>query len=311
MFSIFKRKKQEPEIPEWARFFNQIEYNAFLKAIEDYFSEKNVTYELVGDGTLQTGPNDFGFKTLGLVNAAQTCKQNDLSYYPDIVSDYFNAITKTFAFEKEFQKIITDYEKVQQYICQKIYPYEYFSRIGAEYTISQNIVDDLFAILVFDLPDTVVNIKPEQAAHWHKTNEELFEKAKENSRNNYKFHIVPEKLGNTDIWFVGGDHPFVPNILFELPDHPQLMGTEGAFIGIPHRECAIFYPINSLEVTTAINSLIPTIYGMDQEGPGSISNKLLWYRDGQFENQPYKISDNKIEFYPTENFVEMLDSLAG
>lgn len=309
MFSIFKRKSNKPEVPEWASFFTPEEYDAFIKSIQSYFSEKGVTYEFGNNGTLQTGPNDFGFKTLGLMNAAQTCKQNELSHYHEIVSSYFDAISKTFAFEKEFQKIITDYEKVEQYICIKIYPYEYFAPIGVEFTISQNIVDDLFALLMFDLPDTVVNIKPEQAAHWNKTNEELFEKAKENSRNNYQFHLSKEKLGNTDIWFIGGGHNFVPNILFELAHYPQLVGSKGALIGIPHRECAIFYMIDSLEVTSAINSLIPTIYGMDREGPGSISNKLLWYRDGKFENQPYKIVDNTIEFYPTENFLEMLNSM--
>jgi hypothetical protein len=48
---------------------------------------------------------------------------------------------------------------------------------------------------------------------------------------------------------------------------------------------------------------------MNGEGPGSISDNIFWYKDGHYENLPYEIVDDKIQFYPPEGFVSMLNSL--
>jgi len=83
----------------------------------------------------------------------------------------------------------------------------------------------------------------------------------------------------------------------------------GSLIGVPHRHAVIIYPIESLQVVQAINRLIPTIHGMHNEGPGSISNKLLWYQDDEFRDLPYGVEGNKLRFMPPEFFVEMLNSM--
>ena len=309
MFSIFKRKSNKLEVPEWASFFDNKGYTAFIKTIEDYFYKKNITYTLVDDGMASVGANDFGFGTLGLINVAQNCSQDEIANYEEIVSEHFESLIRANQFDKEFKKIIHDYHQVEKYIGVRLYSTEYLSSVDNNVTLTREVTGDVHATLIFDLPDCVISISTEEADKWGKTLEELFETGIQNIKSKCPFDISKEKLGEFQIWFVQGEHFFVPNIIFDLDNHLQLIGSKGSLIGIPHRHAVIVYPIESIAVANVITSLIPIIYGMNQEGPGSVSNNLIFYKDGKFENQPYKIADNKIEFYPTENFLEILNSL--
>jgi hypothetical protein len=308
MFSIFKRYKDNQEVPEWASFFNGSEYSDFLKAVDNYFNKKKITYEL-GDGMIMTGVNDFSFNNLGLTNLAQVCKQDKPRNYGSIVSEHFDSMVRANQFDTEFNKIVHDFDNVKKYIGVRLYPNDYAANIGKELTIGKDFAGDIYAMLVFDLPDSITNVQPEQADKWGKSLDELFEVGLQNIKTNYSSDISQQKFNEFTIWFIQGNHFFTPNIVFELSNYPNLVGSKGSLIGIPHRHSVIIYPIENIEVVTAINQLIPTIYGMNSEGPGSVSNNLFWYKDGRFENLPYKIEVNKLQFFPPDNFLELLNTL--
>lgn len=308
MFSIFKKNKDNPKVPEWASFFSVNEFNHFLNAIEDYFSKKKIIYVL-GDGMLSVKENDFGFNDMGLTNVAQVCKQDNPKNYRAIVFEHFESMIRANNFDLEFKKTIYEYDKIKQYIGVRLYPNGYAEHVGKELTIGKDFVGDIYAMLVFDLPDSITSIQPEQANKWGKSMDELFEIGLKNIKSNYPVEITKEKFDEFNIWFVQGDHFFAPNIVFDFNAMQKYAGSKGSLIGIPHRHSVIIYPIESLEVVKAINALIPGVYGMNEEGPGSISNNLFWYKDGHFENLPYEIQDNNLQFFPPEKFVELLNTL--
>ncbi len=308
MFSLFKRKRDKPEIPEWASFFNDSQYNEFIKAVDSYLYNKNITFSF-GDGVVIVGPNDFDFGTLGLINVAQVCNQSEIADYSQIVNEHFDTLVRTNQFNIEFEKIVHDYGKVKQYIGTRLYSTDLFLQIKKGKIFSENFAADIFKTLIFDLPDSISWITTDQPDTWNKSLKDLFETGIKNVRNKYPFDISLQNFGEFDIWFVQGDHFFTPNIVFELDDRQNLVGSKGSLIGMPHRHAVIIYPIENIEVIKAINALIPTVNGMYKEGPGSLSESLFWYRDGQFEDLPYKIEDGKLQFYPPENFVTMLNTL--
>jgi len=102
---------------------------------------------------------------------------------------------------------------------------------------------------------------------------------------------------------------FGPNIVFDLKNRKELLNDMGVLIAMPHRHAVIIYPIKTLEVVDAINSLIPIVDGMNQEGPGSLTNQLYYYKNEIFLNLPYKLSDGKVEFTPPDEFIEVLNNL--
>ena len=308
MLTIFPSKAQNRDIPDWANFFNQKEYNQFIDLIEKYFKEKKCKIQL-SDGVIIAEDNDFGFNNLGIVNVAQTCKQAKQCEWKRIINDHFESLIESFKFDSEFQKIIDDFEKVKQYLGVKLYHIDFINSVGKENTVYRSITDEIVELLIFDLPTSVQSVKPEYLKIWERQSDELFDLGIKNINFQYQPEISEQKLGDIKIWFVQGDHLYATNIILEPDKMLRYIGNEGALIAIPHRHAVLIYPIESLEVTKAINILIPIINGMNIEGPGSISGKLYWYNKGKMLDLPYKLTDQKLEFYPPDEFVTVLNRL--
>lgn len=308
MFSFFKKKTDNASIPEWASFFDSKEYEVFIKGLDKYFKSLNIEYEL-GDGQISVKDNDFGFNILGLTNVGQVCKQGDQKHYNELISEHFNSMIRANKFDKEFEKISDNFEEVKEYIGVRLYNNDYVAHVGKENTMGKDFAGDIYSVIVFDFPDSVESIKPEQTTAWNKTRDELFEVGVSNIKSKYPLTIKKEAFGEFSIWFIQGEHFFTPNIVFDIENNKELIGSKGSLVGLPHRHSAIIYPIENLEVVKAINSLIPIIYGMNQEGPGSLSDSLFWYKDKIFTQLPYKINEGKLQFFPPDNFVELLNEL--
>jgi hypothetical protein len=165
MFSFFKKKKTEPTtsivpiVPEWASFFTVEEYKAFMKNVDAYFKQLNINYE-VGDGEILVDPNEFGYERMGLMNVAQVCKQHEISEYSTHIAGHFNSLSRAYNFNKEFDSIAGDFDKVKQFIGVRLYEAGYPNYIGKENALGKDFAGNIFAMIVFDFPDSVTNIKP-------------------------------------------------------------------------------------------------------------------------------------------------------
>lgn len=310
MFSIFKKNQHIEQIPGWASFFSNENYTEFIKVVKDYFSQKNIEYTIQGS-VLVVDTNEFGMNNLGLVNVAQVCNQGEKRNYKAIVKEHFDSLVRAHLFDLEFNKKKDEYNKIKEYIGVRLYSTEYFAQIDKSAVVGKLIAEDVYATLIFDLPDAIQSIKKEEVDKWGKTLDELFELGVQNIQQKYPSEISKEQMtGDFEIWFIQGNNFFTPNIIFDFNKYPEFIGTYGSLVGMPHRHAVIVYPIENIGVVDAINSLIPIINGMNHEGPGSISNCLYWYKDGSLENLPYKIEEDKLQFYPPESFVDSLNKLA-
>ncbi|WP_428232723.1 hypothetical protein [Flavobacterium sp.] len=308
MFSFFNRRNTKPDIPNWASFFENSEYSIFIYEIENYFGKLNIQFE-ISDGIITTNQNEFRLSNLGLSNVAQICKQDQPKNYKVIIKDHFNSLIEANKFEIEFEKKVDNFDEVKKYIGVRLYNEEYVDYTGKEFTIGKEFEGDIYSMIVFDFPHSISSIKPEQIKNWGKSIDELFEIGIQNIREKYPLTITKEDFNTFDIWFVNSDHFFTPNILFDIENLKKLSGSNGLLIGIPHRHSAIIYPIENLEIVKAMNGIFPAIHNMNIEGPGSLSNKVFWYKDEIFTEIPYKIQDEKLQFFPPENFLKMLNEL--
>jgi hypothetical protein len=308
MLSIFSCKNQDRTVPDWANTFSKKEYNHFINLVENYFKKKGLKIK-IEDGVIIAEENELGLNNLGLVNIAQTCKQLDQNDWPASINDHFESLINSFKIRSEFKSIENDFEKIRKYLGVKVYHVDFLNTVGKENTIYKPITDDMVEVLVYDLPTSVESIEVKNLKIWNKQAEELFAQGLINTDSTYQNSISQETLGDIKIWFIQADHIFTANIILEPEKLSKYIGTHGALIGIPHRHSVLIYPIESLEVTKAINTLIPIINGMNLEGPGSISGKLFWYSDNKLLDLPYSLENQKIEFYPPDNFVTMLNAL--
>jgi hypothetical protein len=309
MFSFFNRKNTKQEIPNWAGFFENSEYSIFIYEIENYFKRINVQIE-ISDGIVTADKNIFGFSSLGLTNVAQICKQDEPKNYKEIIENHFNSLIQSNKFELEFDQIADNFEEVKKYIGVRLYNEQYIDYAGKEFIIGKEFGGDIYSMIVFDFPDSISSIKPEQIKKWGKSVDELFEIGIQNIKEKYPLTITKEDFTTFDIWFANSDHFFTPNIVFYVENLKELSGSNGLLIGIPHRHSAIIYPIENLEIANAMNGIFPAIYNMNQEGPGSLSNNVFWYKDGIFTKIPYKLEDGKLQIFPPETFLELLNKLS-
>jgi hypothetical protein len=308
VFSFFKRKKTAQPVPEWASFFSQQEYQDFVSHVEAYFKRKQATFAY-NEGVVVVENEDQEKINHGLVNIAQQCKQSPPKEWKELIKSHFDSFEQIDRFNQNFNSQAHDYDYVKHHLGVRLYARDYLSHISEDIIITRHVTDDIIAMLVFDFPHSVSNVKPEQSILWNKLEDELFEIGIANVKANYQSDISRERLGDFDIWFVTGEHFFTPNIVFDLENDARLVGSYGSLIGIPHRHAALIYPIENAEAVRVITGLIPVIYGMHQEGPGSISDKLFWYYDNVFYPLPYTLDEKTIQFFPPEKFLDMMNEL--
>lgn len=307
---LFSRKKSS--IPEWASFFKEKEYAAFIAAIDDYFRKTlNLTYE-IQDGTIIPEESTAGFGTFGLDNLARICHQNKTGTYPEIVATHFNSIIEGYKFQKEFEKIEKDFGQIEQYLAIRLYDSTYMSAVGKEYFTYREFAGTLSTVLVFDLPQTVINIKPQQIEPWGRSLDELFEIGIDNVRRNYvsNAEAIEFSPAKEMIYSFEEPHFFVPNVLFDIEKYNGLVGCGGALVAVPSRSMALIYPINDLKVVGIVNKLCAVVQRIYDSTPGSLTKEIFWFSDRKFIPLPYDIENNKLSFSPPEAFIQMLNNLS-
>lgn len=294
--------------PDWASFFRDEAYAAFVSALDGYFKQLGAEYRL-GEGMLEVDESVFGHSHLGIVNLAQRCSASALESYSVIIGGYFDAVRGAMEFDREFEKTAHDFEQVKEYIGVRLYDDAYMRHLGKDKAVGRDIAPDLYAMVVFDLPQTVKNVQKEQPALWGKSEDELFNLGLENIRRKYPLRMEREDAGGFYVWHINNEHFFSPNIVFDMENHPRLVGSHGSIVGLPRRYTALVYPIEDLELVDALQFMISATAGMCAEGPGSLSSNIYWYKDGKLINLPYSFGRDKLDFTPPESFMNMVEEL--
>lgn len=305
MFGFFKKKA----VPEWASFMDKRQYAEFIKALEAFLQSHGASEYKIDDGVLlfyDEGP--FGLERAGLQNLAQVCAQNQPENYPEITFAHFESLRKSNEFFQNFDNELQDFEKVKSYLGVRLQGGEYI-RTLPDSIVFREIAEDLYRQLVFDLPDAVRSVHPDEAAAWPLSEDELFELAQANIRQNYPLEKQWYDHEETGFWMVAADHYFSPNIIFDMEKYEDLLGPQGALIGLPHRHGVLIHPIKTLMVLKAVSAMIRACRNMHAAGPGSITPNLFWYKDGRFTNLPYVVGKDNIEFQSPDVFTDMLKTL--
>jgi len=306
MFSFFKKSNKKVEVPEWASYLTEEQYSKFITEVEGYFKRKKLKFQR-GGGMIKVLDGELKDNSFGLQNLSQSCNHLSLKDYRSHIEGHFEGMFQSFKFMKEVDEIKGDFEKIKKYIAVKIYPSEFVLIQKDNPGISKKITESLYAVLVFDLPHSINNVQQEEADKWGIDNEELFRIGKKNTRHNYPNPVLKQEAQGIELFSVSTEHFFSSSIILDLETRPDLVGSKGCLLGLPTRHLTIIYPIENIEVAAALNMMIPANYNICKAGPGSMTDELIWYHDGVFETQPYTFSEGKIEFTPTENFVQMLN----
>jgi hypothetical protein len=302
---------QDNRVPEWAGFFNREEYSFFMKCVSDYFAGDDITFSITEGAILSSGGNRGRSEKMGLLNLAQFCRLQPPDQWGNMIDDHFDGIRKAASFEKEFSVRAHNFDCVRDTIGVRLYPEEYVAAIKTGLTLGKRMADGLFAMLVFDFPESIVNIRPEQSIQWPLANDELFKLGIHNTKQKYSLNLFEQDVDGVPLHFVVENHFYAPNILFSFLEEKPALENKGMLIGLPNRHTALMHRITDSKVLKAVHRMIPAIYGMNKEGPGSVSDKLYWLYGGEIITLPYTLDTENIHFDPPENFIGLLQEMEG
>ncbi len=298
-------RPRRPRGHSWAPFFTDEEYDAFMQVVADYFKAKG-TRVTMGDGVVTTRD---GKHQLGLLNIAQSCARSARSEWSSLIAAHFDSILSL----PEKEQITAEaYDKVKDLLAIRLWPDDIVEQVKEGKLIYRRDLAGTVSVLVYDLPTSVRNVLPDDIQAWGKTPDELFTQALDNTLAKYRLKGSQESLADdVKVWIFVSDNFFVASQALLIEEYPECLGRYGALVGVPVRGVMLCYPINDDEMVKAVTLLIPALYGMERDGPGSISPKLYWYDDGRFVDLPYELTEAELHFLPPEPFVRMLNRLVS
>ena len=283
----------------------------FYRLVEEHFAGQGKTVSICdGVATVTAATesnNDAKPNQLGLQNLSQLCAQIDEKEWPEMIAKHFDAFAASEEDEKRILAHIEDYEQIKGRLAVRIMPR--YDEVPPETLVCREDLEGTFTTLVFDLPTTIRSVHADEEKRWPVGLSAVWAQALENTRGLTKPEIEEVDFGGVMVKTITSEDSYVTTHALWLDEHPDWLGPRGALVAIPHRHALLVYPIRDMGVVMAIEKLVIVASGMEEEGPGSITANLYWYRDGKFINLPYELTGKALNFRPPDAFVEMLNTL--
>lgn len=297
------------DIPGWARFFDLDAYRAFITGVEEELKRRGLPYTL-GDGTVEVAVPGGETGDYGLLNLAQTCHACAPADWPSTIREHFDNAFRSTRDSEELDEKSQTLDGVRPYLKVRLYHTDYLAQMGGTGLVHRVPAEGLIETLVYDLPGSVRTVPPEHVQKWGVPEADLFRIGLDNVRSERPAPVLQtfEVGKSATLRALVGDSFFTASHALFLEEHLGAATEFGAVLAVPHRHAVLFHTITDLRVVTAVNSLIPIAFGMYQEGPGSLSSGIYWWRSGRLSALPTKVTAQSISFSPTDAFVsEVLD----
>ena len=293
--------------PDWTGGMSGDEYRAFIAAVEAEQRRRDKTFRIEDDGLFVDQPGGGEPQVFGLSNLAQLCHQLDRSEWATAIESHFNNLDAAIAEDAAYN----DLENARPFLKVRVYPHEALPPEAHEKLVMRPLTNDLLAALVLDLPSTVRSLNTDVVAGWAAPTDELWELGLDHLRAEMPTYARDEvKIdGNVPVQVVTGDSFFVAS---QVVRFGEIVGdaANGAIVLVPTRHTIAWHPLSSGQAAIkAVQGMIGIGHEMYQHGPGSVTPNLYWWRNGVLTVLPASIDKGKVNFYPPDDFMEMLNGL--
>ncbi len=307
--AFWRRPPAPEEAPgAWTGPFSRSDYRRFADLVRAYFRAQGVEVTVEDGYVVVAGKKEAD--RYGLQNLAQLCHGMDPRGWPTAIAGHFDALREA---EKgrQAQGGRRTFAEAAPLLAVRLWPAAVLSQIGSDHAIYREDLPGTLSMLVYDLPKSVENVRPEEAATWGKETAELFELGIENvarmSRPQVRRVELPDGQRAT---MLSGQSFFVATEALRLSRYPGCVGRHGALVSVPTRHILLCYAIEGAGTLKAVGQLIVASRAMCAEGPGSISDRLYWYHDGHYDVLPYNIEGKRVQLAPGPEFTAMLEQVA-
>lgn len=299
----------ETDFPDWAVTLGTHDrFRAFMDGVALYFSKRNLPSHIHPSGVVFPDPNNVE-KTWGLANLLQICASRNTEEFPGLVASHFDLLERAAAQQQQLASKVAEWEYAAPRLRIRLWDVDV--RQTLVNSVTRESIPGLITALAIDLPDSIQTVTHDLARSWDKTPVELFDVARDNTWDAVKPQpklLSPEHLGAIQI--VEEDSYYTASLALQIDRLPQLLGPHGTFLSVPTRSGMLALPFHTIADLQLLAHMIRFTRHCFEQGPGSVSHRLWWYRLGTWHEIPYESDPERISVLPPPEFERYLASVA-
>jgi hypothetical protein len=285
---------------------SQDEAAAFLDAVGRELQQRGLPHEL-GEGVVRLEQGGE-WSDFGLSNLAQFCHHVGRASWQPAIASHFESLFTAEQAEAQLAELARDFDGIRSLLKLRLYADADGGGIDPTPPVSWELAPGLTGAFVYDLPTTVRSVGATDMEAWGKSYDQLLAVALENVRAD-PVESKPIAEGPSAPIACFADHFFAASHALLLGERLPSAARGSAVFAVPHRHALLYAPMADMSVVESINRLIPTTAAMFQDGPGSISPSLFWWRDGDVSLLPSHFDGGTARFAPTDDFLQALETL--
>lgn len=295
--------------PAWAQPMSQAEADAFLAAVRSELDRRGMASEM-GESSIRVTRNGEQSE-YGLGNLAQLCHQVGRGKWRATIASHFDNLFAAEDADAEVRERARTFDGIRDVFKVRLYPGASLGGMEPDPPARWELAPALTAAFVYDLPTSVATANADQVRAWGLSQGELLREALDNVRTEAIECQTVGDAGPSAVRACVADHFFAASHAFLLDERLRDAGVDQAVFAVPHRHALLYAPMADASVVGSINQLIPMAVSMFQQGPGSISPGLYWWRSGTVTLLPAEFDGRNVAFRPPDEFVEALNRLAA
>jgi hypothetical protein len=296
-------------VPEWASGFSPAQYAAFLDAVRKDVAGRGFQVREELPKLHATGPDGQAYEW-GLWNLSQLCRGNPPGRWTSIVKDHFDSMVRSRSETSALEADEKDFAKMRPLLRVRLYGEESLEKAPGAKLVRRPLAPGIAAVLVFDLPSSVATVSSDKAGAWGMSVDELFRVGIENVRAEGPLESMIQDVEGIPITLLGGESFFTTTHACFLEDYLRPPSPHGALIGLPHRGALLVHPVREKKALRAVQPLIQITRGMYEEGPGSLSPEIYWWRAGSWTLIKTWIENGRLNIEPPDGFLKVIEKLS-
>ncbi len=233
---------------------------------------------------------------IGMRNLRQLARQVPRDDWPALVADHVGTIIT--AIEEPLD--LSDFSLVSSLLRSRVYPIE----ARTSRLISRPFAKGLIEAVVADTPTTVRTVVSDDADSWPVTEDELFAVARNGVRADGPLEC--DVIDDTGIRVLEGSTFYAATHLVWLESYLD-PGPYGALAIAPTRSAIAACPIRKDTALLTAERLHAFARDAYEDGPGSLSPDLFWWRDGELTLIDAHDDGTRLAF--PQDFLSFLDDL--
>lgn len=241
--------------------------------------------------------------TVDLRNVRQVCAGHDRGLWPGIVVDHLAGLAQVRSHPRRYD----DLDRLRPLLRSRLYAEAEFLLADV---VARPVVPGVVEALVVAEEGTIATLSRRDAQRWGQPLDDLYTLGREQVRSEGPPHVRPVDVDGAVLDALESGSFFTTTHVFWLDDLLDLP-ADGALVALPTRHLLLAHPIRDASVLGAAEAMIVNANAFHEQGPGSLSPHLYWWRERALTLLPATVEPDRVTFRPPVEFGALVRRLTA